>query len=293
MVGMARRRTTKNRGVRLSYELRGRLRRRRRPWLVLVQGLGFDHNGWGPGVRGLGRRFRLVLLDNRGSGRSDVPPPPYSVEEMADDVVAVLDAARIKRAHVLGASLGGMIAQELAINHPDRVDRLVLVCTTPGWGAGYPFPPSNTQLLWETAQMPTEAGIRRRIEHALAPSTVGSRPGLVDRLVAHQLAHPQDPLGRWAQASAGVGYSNRFRDTSIRARTLVLHGTSDGVVDPGNARVLAARIPEAHLELIPDAGHLLFWEQPQRFVELVTHFLEEGEQSRTRWRLVHRDRAAA
>ena len=103
--------------TRIGYELRGRLRRRR-PWLVLIQGMGLDRRGW-EGIPGkLRRRFRLVLVDNRGCGRSERPAGSFTVADMAGDVVAVLDAAGIRQAHVLGASLGGMVAQELAIRHP-------------------------------------------------------------------------------------------------------------------------------------------------------------------------------
>jgi pimeloyl-ACP methyl ester carboxylesterase len=97
---------------------------------VLIQGLGFDHAGWQPVLRRLRRRFRLVLVDNRGSGGSDLPWAPFRVADMAADVVAVLDDARIRRAHVMGMSLGGLVAQELAAGYPDRVDALVLVSTS-------------------------------------------------------------------------------------------------------------------------------------------------------------------
>jgi 3-oxoadipate enol-lactonase len=125
--------------LRIAYELRGTWSGRR-PWLVLVQGMGFDRLGWQPVLGKLGRHFRLVLVDNRGSGRSDHPAGAFAVADMAGDVVAVLDVAGIHRAHVLGASLGGMVAQELVITHPERVDRLVLACTTPGWPFAYRCP---------------------------------------------------------------------------------------------------------------------------------------------------------
>jgi pimeloyl-ACP methyl ester carboxylesterase len=102
--------------LRIAYELRGKLRWRR-PWLVLIQGMGLDRSGWGPVLRKLRRHFRLVLVDNRGSGRSGLPATSLDVAGMAADVVAVLDEAGIRRAHVMGASLGGMVAQELAVDH--------------------------------------------------------------------------------------------------------------------------------------------------------------------------------
>jgi pimeloyl-ACP methyl ester carboxylesterase len=262
-------------GARIAYELRGTLRGRR-PWLVLVQGLGFDRSGWRPVVGRLGRRFRLVLIDNRGSGRSDPPDDSLTVRDMARDVISVMDAAGIETAHVLGVSLGGMVAQEVAIGYPARVDHLVLCCTTPGWPFAYPMPGPSARLMAQARQLPPEVALRRHVENALSPHTVTNRPRLVDRLVAHERANPHDP-GSWsAQAAAGARYSGQLRQAGIRARTLILHGEADGVVDPRNARLLAERIPHARLVLLPGLGHLFFWEDPAAFAREVTSFLLTG-----------------
>jgi pimeloyl-ACP methyl ester carboxylesterase len=258
--------------LRIAYEVRGR-RHRDRPWLVLIQGLGFDRSGWNPVVRKLRRRFRLVLVDNRGSGRSSPPTGRFSVSDMAGDVVAVLDAAGIRTAHIAGASLGGMVAQEVAVRHPGRVDRLVLACTTPGWPYGYPMPTVSVRLMNAARGLSREEALRRHTENALSAATVAERPGLVGRLIAHQRARLPDRAAYRAQADAGARYSGQLRQAQIRARTLVLHGTADTVVDPRNSKLLAARIPQARLELLPGLGHLFFWEDPDRFVALVTDFL--------------------
>lgn len=258
--------------ARIAYECRGAWRGDR-AWLVLVQGLGFDRSGWRPVVRGLGRHFRLILVDNRGSGRSALPTDLLTVREMARDVVSVLDAAGVAAAHVLGASLGGMVAQELAIEYPARVDRLVLACTTPGWPYAYPMPAASIRLMAATPHLPPEVALRRHMENALAAGTVANRPDLVDRLIAHERARPGDP-GAWsAQFMAGARYAGQLRQTHIRARTLILHGGADTVVDPRNANLLAERIPDATLVLLPGLGHLFFWEDPDRFVREVTAFL--------------------
>jgi len=258
--------------LRIAYELRGQLRGRR-PWLVLIQGLGFDRSGWDPVVGGLRRRFRLVLVDNRGSGRSDVAPEPFTVGDMARDVIAVLDAARIKRAHVIGTSLGGMVAQELAVQHPERVDRLVLASTTPGWPFAYPMPASSVRLMASTHGMPREVALRRHVENALSTQTVQQRPEFVERVIAHQRSRRTDPDAWSAQASAGARYFGQLNQTSIRAHTLILHGDADNVVDPRNSALLAARIPSNRLVILPNLGHLVFWEDPQGFVDVVTSFL--------------------
>ena len=256
----------------IAYELRGKLSWRR-PWLVLIQGMGLDRSGWGPVLRKLRRRFRLVLVDNRGSGRSSPPAAPFDVTDMAADVVAVLDRAGIRRAHVLGASLGGMVAQELAVDHPERVDALVLVSTTPGWPFAYPMPAASLRLIAAAGGMTREVALRRHVENALSAPGGEHQAGLADRLVELQHARPAAP-GAWrAQAAAGARYAGQLRQTRIRARTLVLQGAADTVVDPRNGKLLADRVPGAQLVIFPELGHLLFWQEPDSFAGVVTTFL--------------------
>jgi 3-oxoadipate enol-lactonase len=271
---MSKTRFAQNRELRIAYELRGKMHRR--PWLVLIQGMGLDRFGWEPVLRRLQRRFRLVLVDNRGTGLSDRPAGSFAVADMAGDILAVLDAAGVRRAHVIGASLGGMVAQELAVDHPERLDSLVLACTTPGWPFAYPMPKASVRLIAATAGMTAEVALRRHAENALSARTVQHRPELVDRLVELQGSRPMGQGALPAQAAAGARYTGRRRQTRILARTLVLHGTADTVVDPRNGKLLAERIPDARLVTFPELGHLLFWEDPDGFAETVTSFLLGG-----------------
>jgi len=259
-------------GLRIAYEMHGAVHRRR-PWLVLIQGMGLDRLGWEPVLRKLRRRFRLVLVDNRGVGHSDRPAGSFTVVDMAGDIVAVLDAAGIAKAHVLGASLGGMVAQELAISHPERVDGLVLACTAPGWPFAYPMPAASVRVLASAARMTAAAARRRHVENALSAHTVRHRPELVTRLLELQGSRPADADVLPAQAAAGARYVGGLRKARIGARTLVLHGGADTVVDPRNGRLLANRIPGARLVTFPELGHLLFWEDPDGFADAVTAFL--------------------
>ena len=234
------------------------------PPLLLIQGLGYARWGWEPVLEPLARSFEVILFDNRGIGGSDAPPGPYTTSELAADAVQVLDEAGVGRAHVLGTSLGGMVAQELALSHPERVEKLVLACTTPGGSDAFPMPEQTVAL------MTNGATLREFVGNALAPPP---DERLVEAILVHRERTAQ-PLEAWsAQAAAGAGFDAFERLPAIAAPTLVVHGTEDVVVDPRNAPLLASRIPDARVELVAGGGHLFFWEQPERFVELVTEFL--------------------
>jgi 3-oxoadipate enol-lactonase len=236
--------------------------------LLLVHGLGYTREGWGPQRQLLARSYRVLSYDNRGIGESEIPPGPYSVAELADDALQVLNEAGVERAHVLGASLGGMVAQLLAAEQPERVDRLMLAGTTPGGAAAYPLPQQTLALMAEAPSLPPEVALRRFVENALAPGSP-----FVDEVLAYRQQHPPDPAGWAAQAAAGSTWDADGRLARIAAPTLVLAGTADAVVDPRNAQLLADAIPNVRLELIDGAGHLPFWERAEEFAALVERFL--------------------
>jgi 3-oxoadipate enol-lactonase len=236
--------------------------------VLLVHGLGYTRQGWGPLRELLARRYRVLSYDNRGIGESEIPPGPYTVDELAEDAVDVLEAAGAGRAHVIGASLGGMVAQLLAAERPACVDRLVLVGTTPGGAGAYPLPQQTLALMAEAPSLAPDVALRRFVENALAPGSP-----LVDEVFAYRQQHPPDPAGWAAQAAAGATWDADGRLGRIAAPTLVVAGTADAVVDPRNAQLLADAIPGAKLELIEDAGHLPFWERAEEFAALVERFL--------------------
>jgi pimeloyl-ACP methyl ester carboxylesterase len=238
--------------------------------LLLVQGLGYTRSGWGPAREALAQRYRVISFDNRGIGESEVPPGPYTVAQLAADAASVLERAGVARAHVVGASLGGMVAQEIALSYPDRVDRLVLACTTAGGNGSYPMPEQTQRLMVDSIGMEPRVALRRFVENALAPS---APTALADEIYAYRLANPPNAAGWGAQAAAGASWDAFERVGLIAAPTLVISGTHDSVVDARNSRLLAERIPNARLELIDDAGHMLFWERPGEFIRLVTEFL--------------------
>ena len=238
--------------------------------LVLVQGLGYARWGWEPVVDLLADRFEVILFDNRGIGASEAPPGAYSAAEMAEDTRRVMDEAGVERAHLLGASLGGMIAQELALETPERVEKLVLVCTTPGGSNSAPMPGQTVQLMAEAPTLEPLVALRKFVENALAPDPPDD---LVERILARRIETAQPPSAWFSQASAGAAFDAWDRLPQLAVPTLVVHGTADVVVDPANAHLLVERIPDARLELFHGCGHLLFWEQPDRFVGVVGEFL--------------------
>jgi 3-oxoadipate enol-lactonase len=266
--------------VRIAYDVRGH----GRP-LVLVQGVGVGRWGWEPVADRLARRFQVITIDNRGIGASDTPPGPFTIRAMVQDVLAVLDHAGIQQASVLGTSLGGMVAQELALTHPEQVDRLVLVATLPGGPRSRPMPLGTTYLFSAAPFLTDKARLQQFVNNALGPATRRGRPALAERLAAAKHASPQSKTAWRAQVAAGMLFNPLGQQRDITQPTLVIQGTADQVVDPGNAGVLADLLPNARVELFHGAGHLLYWEHPRRFARMVTSFLTDPAASarQTTW----------
>jgi len=253
--------------VRIAWEATGR-----GPAVLLVHGLGYGRWGWEPIVERLADRFEVVTVDNRGIGDSDAPAGPYRTRVMAADLVAVLDDAGIDRATVVGTSLGGMIAQELALHWPDRVDRLVLAATIPGGVRTVPMPPYGAVTLAEAPYRSEAARARAAVKLALSPATIAGRPEVAARLAEVRAANPLR-RGVWAaQASAGIAFDPRGAQRDLPHPTLIIQGTADQVVNPGNGRALAGLLPDATLVEVEGAGHLLFWERPAELADLVAGF---------------------
>jgi 3-oxoadipate enol-lactonase len=263
-------RFVRNGSVALAYDVRGR-----GSPLVLIQGVGVGRWGWEPVADQLARRFQVITIDNRGIGASDAPPGHYSTRMMADDVLAVLDDAGIQQASLVGTSLGGMIAQEMALAHPERIDKLILVATIPGGARSRPMPLGTTYLLASALFMTSKAKLREFVQKTLGPTTLRRRPKTARRLAARKLAHPQSESAWRAQTAAGMLFNPLGRQRRITQPTLIVQGTADQVVAPGNAEVLAGLIPDARVQRFHGAGHLLYWEQPKRFVRVVTDFLTD------------------
>jgi pimeloyl-ACP methyl ester carboxylesterase len=261
--------------VRLAFEVDGQ-----GPPLLLVHGLGYCRAGWGPAADMLAEHFRVIRFDNRGVGDSDKPRGPYTVGVLAHDALAVLDAAQVDRAHVVGVSLGGLVAQTLAAAEPDRVDHLVLVASTQGGIHSHGVPHASLRLMAEAPALEHEELLRRLVVNALSPRTLSERPDLVEEVMAYRRRHAPH-LGPWlSQAAAGAWFGLVGRRAPVEAPTLVLHGRDDEVMDVRNGEILAGGIPGARLVVVEDAGHLLFWEEPERFVAEVVAFCGAAGEAR-------------
>jgi 3-oxoadipate enol-lactonase len=253
--------------VRLAFDVDGD-----GPPLLLIHGLGYCREGWGPAAALLAKHFRVIRFDNRGAGDSDAPRGPYSVGHLTRDALAVMDAASVERAHVVGVSLGGLVAQMLAAATPDRVERLVLVGTTPGGIHSHGVPGPSLRLLTEAPALEREELLRRLVANALSPHTLSERPDLVEEILAYRRRRAPR-LGPWlSQAAAGAWFGLAGRRQPISLPTLILHGSDDAVMDIRNGELLKRGIPGADLVVFQNTGHLLFWEEPERFADTVTEF---------------------
>lgn len=259
-------------GVRLFYQESGAPDA---PPLVLIMGWGGDHTAWALQAPAFAAAHRVIALDNRGAGQSDVPPAPYTIAGMAADVVGLMDALGIARAHVCGASMGGMIAQELALRHPGRVRTLGLHCTTAGIDAYGRF--LIDTLLAVKARGDREENVRAVMPWILCRKTMSERPEFIRFWIDRALAYPYpigfDGLSRQAQAIGTHDAAARLGD--LRMPTLITTGTEDILVPPASSHALHARIPGSELATVPDAGHLHFIEQAEVFNRICLGFLEK------------------
>ena len=241
------------------------------PPLLLIQGLGYTADMWHHVLAPLAARRRVMVFDNRGVGRSSVPEPPWTVEQFADDAIAVLDAAGGGAAHVFGVSMGGLIAQEVALRHPDRVTSLVLGCTHPGGREAARMDPEAAAMLMDREPKSARGAIEASLPFIYAPTTPRQA---IDEDVDVRLRYPLRGKAYWGQLDAMRRHRGTFdRLGEIRVPTLVLHGDADRLVQPANATLIAAAIPGARLHWLPGASHVFWTDQPDATTTTVNDFL--------------------
>ena len=258
-------------GLELAYDVRGQ-----GPWLLLLMGLGGRAEDWSePFTDRLAKAYRVLRVDNRGAGRSAKPEGPYSIELLAADSVAVLDAVGAIHAHVVGFSMGGMIAQELALLHGARVDRLVLVSTHTG--GSEVVPPTDAAFAALRARgRDARAVVRGRVAAFAAPGWAEAHREAVDELARIALEEPMPMSAFLAQAHAVAVSDRAARVPTLPHPTLVVHGESDALVPLVNGERLARAIPGARLRVLPGVGHLPMWEAPDALATAIEDFLGEA-----------------
>lgn len=243
--------------------------------VLLLEGLGYGRWMWDWLTDEFDDEFRVVRPDNRGTGDSDTPDGPYSIGTMADDVMAVLNDLDVDEVHVVGASMGGMIAQQLALAD-ERVVSLVLLCTTPGGENAVETPP---EVLDHVFSVPDEAGPREAVRHRMEPAISDGfddrEPELVSEIVDARLEGDAGPQGREAQAAAVAAFDVADRLDELDVPTLVLHGTDDRVLPVENAELLADGVDNATVDRIDGGSHLFFIEERDTVNPRIREFLGE------------------
>jgi 3-oxoadipate enol-lactonase len=242
------------------------------PTVVLAGSLGTTMQMWDPQVPSLAAGRRVVRFDARGHGRSPVPPGPYTIEQLADDLLALLDRLDVERAHLVGLSLGGMTAMSLAAERPDRVAGLSLLCTAARLG---PDPWAGRA---HTARTRGMAGLGPAVVERWF--TARFRAEHPDRVAAMQQMVESTPAEGYAGACDAIRQMDlRERLPSITAPTLVVAAAEDPATPPEHGRLIADSIPGSRLEVIDGAAHLANIEQPDRVTELLLEHIADAEEA--------------
>jgi pimeloyl-ACP methyl ester carboxylesterase len=261
--------TLRANGIDIYYELHGA----GEP-LLLIMGLGANATAWWKQVPEFSKHYQVIAFDNRGAGRTEKPNEPYTIMQMADDADALMEELGIQSAHVFGMSLGGMIAQELALRHPERVRTLVLGGTMCGGPKATPPPPSTIQHFITVARMPVQQAIEHGMRLLYTDGFIGSnRAWLVKRALENAHLMPP-PYALQRQVMAVLSFNTQERLHEIHVPSLVITGTEDKIVPSPNSRVLAERIADARLIEFEGAGHGFLVERAEETNRVVLGFLE-------------------
>jgi len=243
--------------------------------LLMVMGLGGSSAGWDPAlVADLALSFRTIVYDNRGTGLSDKPNIPYSLEMFAADAIALIDSLRLDRLHVFGVSMGGMIAQEIALRYGPRLQTLTLGCTTCGGKHAVPPPPESLKILTAPRDGASdEELVRRAWPLGYTPSYIREHRAELEATIPRLLAHPTPAFAYKRHLEATYLLKTYDRLPEIRTPTLVVTGAQDALIPARNSEIIAERIPNAKYHVIPDAGHAFFNEARKEFLEVFVPFV--------------------
>ncbi len=256
-------------GIALYYDIVGD-----GPAVCLINGYRLSSMAWPSSfIDRLSRRCTVILFDNRGAGRSEKPAIGYALSNMAKDVIGLLDDLSLYRVHLLGFSMGGAIAQEVAISHPDRIDRLILFATFCGGIWAEPASYSVFKCLLTTEQQTPEEAARQAWPVTYSPDYLAENILAVEQQMRRELEHPTPTFVAQRQMEALRKFDSYFDLPKINATTLVVTGAQDVLVKPRNSMILASRIPGSRLEMLADLGHRAIWEAPEEMADLIGDFV--------------------
>ena len=260
-------------GVSLRYEIVGE-----GPPLCLINGFRLHGSAWPAAfVQRLATQFSVLTYDSRGTGLSDKPGDDYEITTLARDAVGVISAMGFSSAHVLGFSMGGAVAQELAISYPSYVDRLVLFATYAGVGFTIPAPWEAQRRLFNVDSLSAEEAARQVWPVTYSPEFLKSNLAFVEAQMRREIANPTPDHVARGQRAGLRRFSSGLRLWQVRAITLVVTADEDQLIPPGNSRLIASMIPGARLESLSDLGHRAIWEAPEEIADLVIDFLESSK----------------
>jgi pimeloyl-ACP methyl ester carboxylesterase len=244
------------------------------PAVCLINGYRLSADAWPRSfINQLAERLTVITFDNRGTGRSDKPTTGYEFANLAKDVVELLDTLRRPHVHLLGFSMGGAIAQEVAIRYPDRVDHLILFGTFCGGVWAEPASYSVFKRLLVSENQTPEEAARQAWPVTYSHEYLAAHADAVERQMRREMEHPTPTYVAERQMEALRKFDS-YRDLPrIQAPTLVATGAHDELVKPRNSEILASRIPNARREMLADLGHRAIWEAPEEIADLVGDFL--------------------
>jgi pimeloyl-ACP methyl ester carboxylesterase len=258
-------------GIEMFYEQAGE-----GPDLLLIMGFGASGIMWEPLLPHLTPHFRVTWFDNRGTGLSDKPAGAYPMETMAADAAGLLEAIGVERAHVFGISMGGMVAQHLALRHPEKVERLILACTSAGGPeAAMPEPWAMEILTRPRAGRTPEQHVRDAVPILFTEAYAQAHPETIDAIIRRAAERPSPPEGVQSQLLGIMGHNVRAELGGLAAPTLLITGDADVLVPAENSRQLAAAIPGAALLVLPGIAHGLIHEATGEVAEAARTFLIE------------------
>jgi pimeloyl-ACP methyl ester carboxylesterase len=259
-------------GLKLRYEIRGN-----GDPVALIMGFSGSGRGWGEAfLKQMEARFRIFMIDNRGTGESDKPDAEFTLENMADDVASVLDHAKTPRAHIFGISMGGMIAQEFALKYPDRMRGLVLGCTNCGVSRSIQADQAALANLIPVPDMNPVEQARRAFSVACGKAFLNSAAGqaILAQAIAEMGNYPITPMHTFMRQAQAIRTFDSFaRLGQIKSPTLIIHGDDDSIVPYANAEILRGAIAGSKMHTLKDAGHMFFWETPEETVRVAGDFL--------------------